>query len=418
MDPDLIIILCTLLVSAFTSGVEIAFVSSSRLRIELDINKGSFTGKILGFLYKKEGHFIATLLLGNNIALVLFGMSAAKLLNPVIQSWGVEGEILTLLLQTIMSTLLVLIVAEFLPKAIFQLNPNGLMKSFAFPAYLFYWILFIPTSVIMFISMRFLRLMKVEITNSEKVFSKVDLEHYVQDMNERIKEEEDFGNEIQILRNALDFSKIKARDCMLPRPEIIAIDVNESMDALKKLFIDTRVSKVLVYRDTIDNVIGYIHSFELFKNPTLIAKIMRPIPFFPESTPVKQILETFTSKSVSIAIVVDEYGGTAVLITMEDVIEQIFGDIEDEHDTEELLEEKISDKEYRFSARTDIDYINENYKLGLKESEEYETLGGLIIHKLESIPEAGQEVKAEKLRFVIEEVSDRRIEVVRLFVEE
>jgi CBS domain containing-hemolysin-like protein len=336
----------------------------------------------------------------------------------VIQSWGVEGEVLTLLLQTIMSTLLVLIVAEFLPKAVFQLNPNGLMKTFAFPAYLFYWILFIPTSVIMFISMRFLRLMKVEITNSEKVFSKVDLEHYVQDMNERIKEEEEFGNEMQILQNALDFSKIKARDCMVPRPEIIAIDVNESMDALKKLFIDTRVSKVLVYRDTIDNLIGYIHSFELFKNPTSIAKIMRSLPFFPESTPAKQILETFTSKSVSIAIVVDEYGGTAGLITMEDVIEQIFGDIEDEHDTEELLEEKISDKEFRFSARTDIDYINENYKLGLKESEEYETLGGLIIHKLESIPEAGQEIKAEKLRFVIEEVSDRRIEVVRLFVEE
>jgi CBS domain containing-hemolysin-like protein len=237
-------------------------------------------------------------------------------------------------------------------------------------------------------------------------------------MNERIKEEEEFGNEMQILQNALDFSKIKARDCMVPRPEIIAIDVNESMDALKKLFIDTRVSKVLVYRDTIDNLIGYIHSFELFKNPTSIAKIMRSLPFFPESTPAKQILETFTSKSVSIAIVVDEYGGTAGLITMEDVIEQIFGDIEDEHDTEELLEEKISDKEFRFSARTDIDYINENYKLGLKESEEYETLGGLIIHKLESIPEAGQEIKAEKLRFVIEEVSDRRIEVVRLFVEE
>jgi putative hemolysin len=418
MDPDLIIIFITLLVSAFASGVEIAFVSSSRLRIELDINKGSFNGKLLGFLYKKEGHFIATLLLGNTIALVLFGMSAAKLLNPIIHSWGVHGEVLTLLLQTTMSTMLVLIVAEFLPKAVFQLNPNGLMKTFAFPAYLFYWILFLPTSVIMFISMRFLRLMKVEITNSEKVFSKVDLEHYVQDMNERIKVEEEFGSDIQILQNALDFSKIKARDCMVPRPEIIAIEVNETMDALKKLFIDTRVSKVLVYRDSIDNIIGYIHSFELFKNPTSIAKIMRSLPFFPESTPAKQILETFTSKSVSIAIVVDEYGGTAGLITMEDVIEQIFGDIEDEHDTEELLEEKISDKEFRFSARTDIDYINENYKLGLKESEEYETLGGLIIHKLESIPEAGQEVKSDKLRFVIEEVSDRRIEVVRLFVEE
>jgi putative hemolysin len=291
MDPDLIIILSTLIVSSFCSGVEIAFVSSSRLKVELDINKGSFTGKILRFLYKKEGHFIATLLLGNNIALVLFGMSAAKLLNPILLSWGVEGDVLMLLLQTVISTLLVLIVAEFLPKAIFQLNPNGLMKSFALSSYLFYWILFLPTSVIMFISLRFLRLMKVEITNTEKVFSKVDLEHYVQDMNERIKEEEEFGNEIQILQNALEFSKIKARDCMIPRPEIIAIEVNETMDSLKKLFVDTRVSKVIVYRDTIDNVIGYIHSYELFKNPSTIAKTMRSLPFFPESTPTKQILE-------------------------------------------------------------------------------------------------------------------------------
>jgi putative hemolysin len=418
MDPDLIIIFCTLLVSAFSSGVEIAFVSSSRLRIELDINKGSLTGRVLRFLYKKEGDFIASLLLGNNIALVLFGMSAAKLLNPVIESWGIHGEVLTLLLQTIISTILVLIIAEFLPKAIFQLNPNGLMKSFAIPAYLFYWILFLPTSIIMFISMRFLRLMKVEITNTEKVFSKVDLEHYVQDMNERIKEEEDFGNEIQILQNALDFSKIKARDCMVPRPELIAIEVDEEINDLHAIFVNTGISKVLIYRDTIDNIIGYIHSFELFKKPTSIAKIMRPIPFVPESSPAKEVLEMFTTKSVSIAVVVDEYGGTAGVITMEDVIEQIFGDIEDEHDKEDWLEEKISETEYRFSARTDIDYLNENYKFGLKESEEYETLGGLIINELASIPEAGQEITTNKLRLVIEEVSDRRIEVVRLFVEE
>jgi putative hemolysin len=419
MDPDLIIIFCTLLLSAFTSGVEIAFVSSSRLRIELDINKGAITGKILRFLYNKEGHFIATLLLGNNIALVLFGMSAAKLLDPIItQSWGIHGEALALLTQTVISTLLVLTVAEFLPKAIFQLNPNGLMKSFAVPSYLFYWILYIPTSFIMFISMRFLKLMKVEITNSEKVFSKIDLEHYVQDMNERIKEEEDLGNEIQILQNALDFSKIKARDCMVPRPELIAIEVDEDLEALTKLFIETSISKILVYRDSIDNIIGYIHSFELFKNPTTIAKIMRPIPFVPESSPAKELLEMFTSNSVSIAIVVDEYGGTSGVVTIEDIIEQIFGDIEDEHDTEDWLEEKISDSEYRFSARAEIDYLNENYKLGLVESEEYETLGGLIIHELESIPEAGQEIKTENLRLVIEEVSDRRIEIVRLFLEE
>jgi putative hemolysin len=417
MDPHLIILL-TLFISAFSSGVEIAFVSSSRLRIELDKNKGSITGKILGFFYRNEGHFLAALLLGNNIALVLFGIQAAEILNPVIESWGVTEQALQLLIQTIISTILVLIIAEFLPKAICQLNPNAFMKSFAVPAYLFYWILYLPTSVIMFISLRFLKLMKVEITNTEKVFSKVDLEHYVQDMNERIKEEEDFGNEMQILQNALDFSKIKARDCMVPRPEIISIEVNESIAKLHDTFVKYGISKVVVYRDSIDNIIGYVHSFDLFQQPASIAKILRSILFVPESIPGKELLEMFTSKSVSIAIVVDEYGGTAGVITIEDVIEEIFGDIEDEHDKEDWLEEKISDSEYRFSARAEIDYLNENYKLGLLESEEYETLGGLIIHELESIPEAGQEIKTDKLRMVIEEVSDRRIEVVRLFVGE
>ena len=417
MDPHLII-LFTLFISAFSSGVEIAFVSSSRLRIELDKNKGSITGKILGFFYRNEGHFLAALLLGNNIALVLFGIQAAEILNPIIESWGVTEQALQLLIQTIISTILVLIIAEFLPKAICQLNPNAFMKSFAVPAYLFYWILYLPTSVIMFISLRFLKLMKVEITNTEKVFSKVDLEHYVQDMNERIKEEEDFGNEMQILQNALDFSKIKARDCMVPRPEIISIEVNESIAKLHDTFVKYGISKVVVYRDSIDNIIGYVHSFDLFQQPASIAKILRSILFVPESIPGKELLEMFTSKSVSIAIVVDEYGGTAGVITIEDVIEEIFGDIEDEHDKEDWLEEKISDSEYRFSARAEIDYLNENYKLGLDESEEYETLGGLIIHELESIPEAGQEIKTDKLRMVIEEVSDRRIEVVRLFVGE
>jgi len=417
MDPHLIILL-TLFISAFSSGVEIAFVSSSRLRIELDKNKGSVTGKILGFFYRHEGHFLAALLLGNNIALVLFGIQAAEILNPIIASWGVTEQVLQLLIQTVISTILVLIIAEFLPKAICQLNPNGFMKSFAIPAYLFYGILYLPTLVIMFISLRFLKLLKVEISSTEKVFSKVDLEHYVQDMNERIKEEEDFGNEMQILQNALDFSKIKARDCMVPRPEIIAIEVDEPITDLHALFIKTGISKVVVFRDSIDNIIGYAHSFELFNKPDSIAKILRPILFVPESIPGKELLEMFTSKSVSIAIVVDEYGGTAGVITIEDVIEEIFGDIEDEHDKEDWLEEKISDTEYRFSARAEIDYLNENYKLGLVESEEYETLGGLIIHELESIPEAGQEIKTDKLRLVIEEVSDRRIEVVRLFVGE
>lgn len=416
-SSDIVIIICTLILSAFCSGVEIAFVSSNRLKIELDRTKGSLNGRIVGYFYRKESNFIASLSLGNTIALVLFGISIANVLDPVIYGWGVHNESIGLLIQTIISTLIVLITVEFSPKAIFQLNPNGFMKTLAVPAMLFYWILYLPTTIIMFVSLLFLKLLRVENTNTEKVFSKVDLEHYVHDINQRLKEEEDFGNEMQILQNALDFSKIRARDCMVPRPEIICIEVNEEIEALSKLFIDTGISKVLVYRDNVDNVIGYVHSFEMFKKPDAINQIMRSIAFVPEAIPGKELLEMFTKKSANIAVVVDEYGGTAGVVTIEDVIEEIFGDIEDEHDVEDWLEEKISDHEYRFSARAEIDYLNEQHKLGLEESDDYDTLGGLILHYLESIPKAGTTFEIEKFKFVIEEVSDRRIEVVRIFTE-
>lgn len=418
MDPsDIVIIIGTLLLSAFCSGIEIAFISSNRLKIELDRTKGSLNGRIVGFFYKKESNFIATLSLGNNTALVLFGITVAKVMDPVIESWGVQNESLGILIQTIISTLVVLITVEFFPKTIFQLNPNGFMKTLAIPAMIFYWILYLPTTIILFISMIFFKLMRVEITHNETVFSKVDLEHYVQDLNQRLKEEEDFGTEMQILQNALDFSKIRARDCMVPRPEIICIDVAESIDSLNKLFIETGVSKVLIHRENVDNVIGYVHSFEMFKKPEAISQIMRPIAFVPEAIPGKELLEMFTKKSANIAVVVDEYGGTAGVVTIEDVIEEIFGDIEDEHDVEDWLEEKISDNEYRFAARAEIDYLNEHHKLGFQESDEYDTLGGLILHHLESIPEAGMEFEIGKFKFTVEEVSDRRIEVVRVFIQ-
>jgi putative hemolysin len=254
MDSDKFIILASLFFSAFSSGVEIAFISSNRLKIELDKNKGSLNGKISAFFYKNDGHFIATLLLANNISLVLFGIYFAQLLEPLISSWGVQNHFVFLLLQTIFSTVLVLVIAEFTPKAIFQLNPNGFLKTLAIPMWIVYWVLYFPTSIIMFISTQLLKLFKIELKYSEKVFSKVDLEHYVQDINQRIKEEEDFGNEMQILQNALDFSKIKARDCMVPRPEIIAINVDQKVEELHQLFVKTGISKILIYRDNIDNI--------------------------------------------------------------------------------------------------------------------------------------------------------------------
>lgn len=417
MDPELLVIFLTLVFSAFFSGMEIAFISSNRLKVELDRSKGTLNGRILGTFFKDESHFIAMLLLGNNIALVIFGISAATLLNPILLQWGITSSGLILFFQTLFSTLLVLITAEFLPKALVQINPNGFLKFTSIPTLILYWILYIPTIFVMFVSNFFLKLLKAESEEEgKKVFSKVDLEHYVQDLSDRIKEEEDFGNEMQILQNALDFSNIKARDCMIPRTEIVAIEMNESIDKLKDVFIEEKLSKILIYRDHIDNIIGYVHSFAMFKKPESIKQIMLPISFVPEAIPGKELLELFTKQSGNIAVVVDEYGGTSGLITIEDVIEEIFGEIKDEHDVEDWLEEKLNDNEYRFSGRVDIDYINETYNLKLEESDEYETLGGLIINSLETIPETGTILSLENYDIEIEQVSDRKIEIVRVYV--
>ena len=415
MEIPLIGIIITLIFSAFFSGMEIAYISSNRLKIELDKSKGTFNSKILNIFYRDEAHFIAMLLLGNNIALVFFGLFSADVLGDIIvHSWGIHNEMSVLLIQTVLSTILVLITAEFLPKTFVQMNPNGYLKYATIPMIIIYGILFVPTYFVLALSNVFLMLLKVDRNNTEKVFSKVDLEHYVQDINDRIRDEQDLGNEMQILQNALDFGSVKARDCMVPRTEIISVEVDDDIPTLKDKFVETGKSKIIVYRENVDNIIGYVHSFEMFKSPKSIKQILLPIPFVPEAVPGKELLQLFTEKSGNIAAVVDEYGGTAGIVTIEDVIEEIFGEIEDEHDVEGWLEEKLGENTYRFSARMDIDYLNEAYELGIELGEEYETLGGLIIHHLESIPEAGTKVEINELTFNIEEVSDNRIEVVRL----
>jgi CBS domain containing-hemolysin-like protein len=418
MDPSISysIILLSLVFCAFFSAMEIAFLSSNRLRIELERNKGTMNSKVVDLFYRKDAFFIALLLLGNNVALVLFGICSAEILSPVIRGWSIHSECLILLIQTLLSTLLVLSVAEFLPKALVQLNPNGFLRVATLPMLIIYIVLYLPTQFVMLISSFFLRLLKTKGESASKVFTKVDLEHFVHDLSNRLNEEEDFGKEMQILRNALDFSNIKARDCMVPRPEIIAVDVEEDIDFLRKQFIETGLSKILVYRESIDNIIGYVHSFEMFKKPASIKQILLPIAFVPSAIAGKELLELFNKQSGNIAVVVDEYGGTAGVVTIEDVMEEIFGEIEDEHDAEDLLEEQIGDNEYRFSARMEIDYLNEKYHLRLPESEEYDTLGGLIIHELESIPESGDSLDLGEQMLVIEEVTDRRIEVVRIIV--
>lgn len=414
MDIPIPGIVISLIFSAFFSGLEIAYISSNRLKVELERTKGSLSGRILGFFYKKESKFIAMLLLGNNVALVFFGLFAAQILDPQIHSWGISDEALTLVIQTLISTLLVLIVAEFLPKAIVQINPNFFLKYAVFPMIVIYGVLYLPTMLVVGLSNGFLRLLKVDNDRSQKVFSKIDLEHYVQDMNSRIDEEEELGNEIQILQNALDFDSVKARDCMIPRIELEAVELNESIDKLKERFIATGYSKILIFRDSIDNIIGYVHSFEMFKNPEAIKQILRPIAFVPEASSGMQLLELFNDNSGNIAVVVDEYGGTAGVVTIEDVIEEIFGEIEDEHDVEDLLEEDLGNDTYRFSARMEIDYLNATYELDLEESEEYETLGGFVIHHLEDIPSAGTVVEINGWIIKVEAVSHNRIETIHL----
>lgn len=410
-------IIGTLIASAFFSGMEIAFVSANKLKIELDRNKGNISGKIIGRFVQYDANFIAAMLLGNNIALVIYGIQMAKLIEAPLEA--IMGESAwVLLVQTILSTLLILVTAEFLPKAIFQINPNRILKFAAIPLVIIYYILFIPTQFTMLLSNGLLRLFRVKADNGSNVFSKVDLDHYVRDLNERMEDEDELGNEMQILQNALNFGNVKARDCMIPRTEIVAVDVEDDIEHLSELFIETGLSKILIYRDNIDNVIGYSHSFELFKHPKRIKDILIPISFVPEAVPGKELLELFTKQQGNIAVVVDEFGGTSGVVTIEDVIEEIFGDIEDEHDADELLEEQIDENTYRFSARTDIDWINEKYDLELEESAEYETLGGLILNQIASIPQEGDEVEFEPYVFVIEEVSDRRIEVVRIEIKD
>ena len=373
-------------------------------------------GKLKNIFYKNQSTMIALLLLGNNFALVIYGIKAAEILNPVLKNIGVQNEALLLISQTILSTLLVLITAEFLPKAVVQLNPNRFLNIGAVPLFVIFIILYLPTQFILLLSSGFLKLSGGKNKTSEKVFSKVDLEHYVFDISSRIHAEQEFSNEMLILSNALDFSKIKARDCMIPRTEMVAVEIDEKLSNLVTLFIQKGLSKILVYRKTIDNIIGCVHSFDMFKSPKSIKQIIKPIDFVPSVMSGKELLELFTKQSGSIAVVTDEYGGTAGLVTIEDVIEEIFGEIEDEHDKEDLTEKILSKTEFIFSARIEIDYLIENYKLGFIASDEYDTLGGLIIHELESIPMVGQQLAYQNLSIEIQAVSERRIELVKITV--
>ena len=414
MELNFVLIICSLICSAFFSAMELAYISANRLRIEVVKKNNTLQAKILNLFYRKESNMIALLLLGNNVALVVYGIAAGAQLSPVLAQMGVQDQGLLLILQTVLSTLLVLITAEFLPKALVQLNPNKALDLGLYPLLILYVLLYIPTQMIVLISSGFLKLMGVE-KEEQRVFSKVDLENYVDELSANLTEEEELGNDMLLLRNALDFSKVKARDCMIPRPEIIAVDIQEPIADAKALMTTKGLSKLIIYRDDIDNIIGYIHSFDLFKRPAAIKQILKPISFVPTVMSGKELLEKFTNQVGNFAVVTDEYGGTAGIITLEDVIEEIFGEIQDEHDKEALTEQQISENEYLFSARIDIDYLNETYGFDLAESDSYDTLAGLILAQLERLPAEGDQVEVNQYKLIVEKMSERRIETIRFY---
>ncbi len=416
-----VIILASLLLSAFFSGMEIAFVSANKLKIELDKKQHTTSSKIIAFFIDRPSVYIATMLIGNNIALVIYGMVMAIVLEPAI-AYIVDSEIIILLLQTLISTLIILVTAEFLPKTIFRLNPNFVLKIFALPVFFFYIVFYPITLLSVSLSNNFLKTLfniNIKKNNPQTAFSKVDLDNLINTHSSGSEDntEDEIENELKIFQNALDFSNIKLRECIIPRTEIAGIDINDNIENLKQCFIETGFSKILIYKETIDNIVGYVHSSDLFKNPKTIKAMMRDIMIVPETMPANKLLADFIKENKSIAVVVDEYGGTSGMVTIEDIIEEITGEIEDEYDMSGTTEKQINDNEYIFSGRLEIDYVNDKYNLNLPTSDEYETIAGLILSHYGSFPEPNQIITIDEIgTFKILNVSKTKIELINLKV--
>lgn len=414
MTIFIILIIVTILFAAFFSGMEIAFISSNKFRIEIDNKQGYLPGKILSGFNKFPSKFISAMLVGNNIVLVLYGTIMAKLLEPFIRLY-IGNEFSVLLIQTIVSTILILVTGEFLPKTFFRNHANTMLNVFAVPGYIFYKLLYPLVYITSAISEWIIKyLFRVQIKYEPQSFGRLDLHNYLNEASTSGKEADDIDTEIKIFQNALSFSDIKIRECMIPRTEIIAMDADESIELLKNKFVETGLSKILIYSENVDNIIGYVHSFEMFKKPESIRAVIFPVSNVPETMPAKDLLRAFMAQHRSIAIVVDEFGGTAGMVTIEDVVEEIFGEIEDEHDVDELEETVISKTEFLFSARLEIDYLNNAYSLNLPVSDEYETLGGLLLNHHESIPEKGEEIRIEKYLFTVTVAGDSTIDQVNM----
>lgn len=418
MNVEIVVILVSIILSAFFSGMEIAFVSANKLHIELEKKQSGLIPFILTKLTRKSSKFITTMLVGNNISLVIYSYFMGSLLVDWFQTmlpsdFTFINYLLTdlsLLTQTVISTLVILVTAEFLPKAIFSIYANRVIKIFALPAYFFYIILYIFSSFITGISDFFLKVFfKTNKHIEQKEFSKQELGNYITEQLETGNDNEEIDSEIQIFQNALEFHNVKARETMVPRTEIIAIEIHDSVSSLKTLFVETGLSKILVYKNSLDDILGYVNAFELFKKPKTIKSILLPVEIVPESILINDVLNGLMKKRRSIAVVVDEYGGTSGIITVEDVVEELFGEIEDEHDVQEMLDEKVSNQEFNFSARLEIDYLNEEYDLDIPKEEAYETLGGFIINHTENIPSQNEIIEIFNFKIKILKVSSSKI---------
>ncbi len=410
------IIILSLVLSAFFSGSEMAFLTSNKLIIEINKKKYPTISKVIDRFNNHPGIFISTILIGNNVALVVYSLEMAKLLSPFLNTLG-ANDTAVMLTQTVVSTLIILITAEFLPKTLIQIYPSMMLNIIALPL-MFFYALFYPISrftqwISHLILNRLFRINKNP-KNEKLILGRIDLDNLLTKHQAQSSSRNNLPQEVKLLKNALDFTKVKIRECTIPRTDIEAIEINDTIENLKQKFISSGFSKVMVYRDSIDNIIGYVHVSELFKAPKRIRNIMNPISIVPETMGANKLLELFTEQHKSIALVVDEFGGTAGIITLEDILEEIFGEIDDEHDTPEYTEEEISPTEYRFSARLEIDYLNEKYNLNLPVSEEYETLAGMILYYNQSIPKPGEESIINRFKIEIIEASNTRIEEVKI----
>ena len=415
----IIYLLITMAFSAFFSGMEIAFVSVDKLRFEMD-RKGGISSRILSLFFRNPNDFISTMLVGNNIALVIYGILMAQIIGDNLLAGWITNHFVMVLVQTVISTLIILVTGEFLPKSLFKINPNLALNVCAVPLFICYVVLYPISKFSSGVSYLFLRLfgMKVNKEASAKAFGKVDLDYFVQSSIDNAESEETLDTEVKIFQNALDFSAVKIRDCIVPRTEVVAVALDTSLEELKGRFVESGISKIIVYDGNIDNVVGYIHSSEMFRSPKDWRDHVKEVPIVPETMAAHKLMKLFMQQKKTIAVVVDEFGGTSGIVSLEDLVEEIFGDIEDEHDNTSYICKQIGEHEYVLSARLEIEKVNETFNLELPESDDYLTVGGLILNQYQSFPKLHELVSVGKYQFKIIKVTATKIELVRLKVME